>query len=482
MKKFLKVISLVLALASLVTIMSGCQKKEDDNGVPTLVWYMQKPVSDMSRQEMVEEAANAIIEPAIGAKIKFQFVDAGAWPQKKNVLISSGEEFDLMFESGTTFVNNAEKGAFLDLRPYMTEELMPEILSRTEQFGWDAVTFRDGGVYAVPAETFYVPYTSVAFKKDIVEKYNFDYMSVKTYDDMLPLFEAVKKNEPGMYGFIRMSEFHSMRYVPTTEKTVYFDTETETFIPYYESPAKQEFWQFIKKCYDLGYIPADAASKTETNAEIKSGKYAMFYGQMSADKSTSRHGFDCVENAPQYYTINRTNVTNALTCVSRTTKHPEKVVQLLNLIWEDRELSNLLCFGIEGLDYVVTKNPGTDERFVDANNGNDVKWAIWHNWIGPLWDQWDSDWNSTESLVLRQNLNKQAEVSPIIGFLPDLSEFKTELAMIGSINEETAIILETGSMPNYDEYMASLKKRYAEAGLNDIVDAMNKQYKEWKNK
>ena len=261
-----------------------------------------------------------------------------------------------------------------------------------------------------------------------------------------------------------------------------FDVANDKFISAIEAPNKVRYWKKVKEFVDKGYIPADAATKTDANSEIKSGKYVVFGGQMSADKSTSRQGFRCYENEPQFGMINRTNVNNSLTCISATTKHPEKVFKLLNLIWEDRELSNLLAFGIEGKDYVVTKNAGTDERFVDANNGNDVKWAIWHNWIGPLWDQWDSDWNSTESLVMRQEINKSSEVSPIIGFLPDVSAFKTEQAMLSSIGMECNAVLSTGSMPDFDAYYEQMKQRYSEAGQDELIAELNKQYEEWKNK
>lgn len=479
MKKFFKAISMLLAVASMATVMSGCNKPAEEEGVPTLVWYMQKPVGDMSRQEEVEAAANEIIEPAIGAKVHFEFVDVAAWPQRKNLLISSGEEFDLIFDTGATFVANAEKGAYIDLTDYI-DEYLPEVAARTEQFGWDAVTFRDGGIYAIPAETFYVPYTSFAFKADIVDKYNFDYMSVKTYEDLIPYLEDVKNNESGMYGMIRLPELQSTKYIPTTSDYVLFDVENDKFIAEIDSPDKIHFWKTVKDFVNKGYMPIDAAAKTDTNSEIKSGKYAMFTGQMSADKSTSRQGFRCYENEPQFGMISRNNVTNALTCVSATSKHPEKALQLINLIWEDRELSNLLAFGIEGKDYEVTANPGTDERFVDANNGNDVKWAIWHNWLGPLWDQWDSDWNSTESLVMRQEINASAEKSPIIGFLPDVSKFKTETSMLSSIRTECGEVLNTGSEPDFDEYYAQMKTRYEEAGVYELVDEFNKQYEDWK--
>lgn len=480
MKKFLKVISVVLALTSFATVMSGCTSTKDDE-VPTLVWYMQNPVSDMSRQAEVEAAANAIIEPAIGAKLHFEFVESAAWDQKKNMLVSTGEEFDLIFESGSTFVQNAQKGAYLDLTPYLNDEYIPEIMSRNEQFVWDAVTFNDGGVYAIPAETFYVPYTSFAFKADTVDKYKFDYENVKTYDDLVPLLEAVKKNESGMYGMIELPELKSTEYIPSSNASIVFDVANDEFIAEIDSPDKIDYWKKVKKFVDKGYMPKDAATK-EVASEIKSGKYAVFTGQMSAEKSTSRQGFRCYENAAQYGVISRENVTNALTCVSATSKHPEKALALLNLIWEDRELSNLLAFGIEGKDYEVTANPGTDERFVDANNGNDIKWAIWHNWLGPLWDQWDSDWNSTESLVLRKNLNESAEKSPIIGFLPDVSKYNTQVALLSSTRTECNKILKTGSEPDFDSYYAEMKKRYEDAGLYDLVDEFNKQYKEWKTK
>lgn len=479
MKKFLKAMSVLLAAASLATVMSGCGKKEE--GVPTIVWYMRNPVADMSHQPEVEAAANAIIEQKIGAKLHFEFIESAAWDQKKNMLVSTGEDFDIIFEDGSTFVQNAQKGAYLDLKPYMNDKYMPEIMKRNEQFVWDAVTFNDGGVYAVPAETFYTPYTSFAFKADTVDKYKFNYKNVKTYKDLVPLLENVKKNEKGMYGLVDVPELQSLKYIPTTNESILFDVANEKFIAEIESPDKIEYWKTVKEFVDNGYMPKDAATK-EVASEVKSGKYAVFTGQMSADKSTSRQGFRCYENDPQFGAISRKNVTNALACISATSKHPEKALELLNLIWEDRELSNLLAFGIEGLDYEVTKNPGTDDRFVDANDGNDVKWAIWHNWLGPLWDQWDSDWNSAESLEMRKNINKTAEKSPIIKFLPDVSKFNTEVALISSTRVEWDKQFKYGAYTDFDAKYAEMKKKYEDAGLYKLVDEFNKQYKEWKSK
>ena len=182
-----------------------------------------------------------------------------------------------------------------------------------------------------------------------------------------------------------------------------------------------------------------------------------------------------------YGLINTSNVAAGLNAISRTSKHPELAVQVLNLIWKDPDLSNLLAYGIENVDYTVVSGEG-QEKSVLPKSGNEVKWSIWHNWLGPLWDQWDSSWNSKESLIEMQELNRSAEVAPILGFVPDLSAYKTNIAMINSIFTESIPVLSTGSMPDYDEYVTALKSRYKDAGIDDVVDEINKQYKEWKSK
>jgi len=481
MKKFLKVVSICLALTSLATVMSGCKffakKVVDDPN--TIVWYMRKPVSDMSRQAEVEAEANKIIEPIIGKKLKFQFIDVSAWDQKKSMLVQAGQGYDLIFEDASAYTQNAQKGVYLDITPYMTDEYMPEIMKRNDQFVWDAVTVKNK-VCAIPGETFYVPYTSFAFKADIADKYNFDTSKVDSYDDLIPLFEAVKANEKGMYGLLALPELPSQRYVTTANDSVLFDTVEEKFIAEIDSPEKQEYWKTIKSFADKGYMPADAFTKTDHGAEIKTGKYAVFTGQMDASKSTNRQGFECYENKPQYGFINRNNVNNSLTCINANSTKKVECIKLLNLIWENKELSNLLAFGIEGKDYVWETREETGEPWVVANSGNNVKWSIWHNWLGPLWDQYDSTWNKIETLELRKNLNATAKKSPIIGFLPDTSKLSTEIAGVGALRTNYKGLLASGVEENYDATYAQMKQELTNAGLYTIVDEFNRQYQEWK--
>lgn len=485
-RNIMKKIGLYALCATMTVTMCSCSKngkKAETNSVPTIVWYMQKPVSDMSHQSMVEAEANKIIEKEIGAKISFQFIDSGSWANKTNVLLSSGEYFDLISDQGTRFVNNVEKNAYLDITDYI-DTYAPVIKEKSDDFVWGAVSFNNK-IYAIPSQTFYVPYSSFAFKKDLVEKYKFDYENIENYSDLEPFLKQIKNNEPGMYPLCvtarsPLPALQSHDYLQTSLVAISFDKNNDKFIASIDSPDDLARYKVTNDFYKKGYIPNDAASKTETISEIKSGKYATFMGRRNATKTSNLYGFECVESKPLYGVIGRSNITNAVTAVGRVSKNPEKALQLLNLIWADKNLSNLLAYGIENVDYKVVSGKGTDDISVEPKSGNDVKWSIWHNWLGPLWDQWDSPWNSRESLMEMKNLNETSEVSPIVGFVPDVSEFKTQIAMISSVDAECSSVLNTGTMTDFDEYVKAVRKRYEEAGINKVLDSVNNQYKQWK--
>lgn len=487
MKKSLKLLTISALAVGMIVAGAGCGGGGNESAEGgTITWYMAKPVNDMSHQSLVEEAANKIIEPAIGRKLHFEFIDRGNWDQKMNVIIQSGEEFDLSFDAGTRFTTNVANNAYIDLTPYLDKA--PDIKAKLNDFAWEAVTFDGKGIMAVPSQTNMTPYSSIAIKKDIADKYNIDYENLGTsFEELEPILKTIKENEPNMYPIIAAANSsipspQSHDFLKTTLDAMRFDVKADKFVSFLEDADELKRFETTYDWYQKGYIAKDAASKTEVNSEIKSGRYAVFGGRRSAAKTSNLYGFECVESKPSFGVICRENVTNSLTAVSRTSKQPEKCIELLNLIWKDTDLSNLLAYGVEGTDWVDITKEGAPYKTIEPKSGNEVKWSVWHNWLGPLWDQWDSVWNSRESLEEMQQLNNTAEVSTILAFVPDVSEFSTEIAMINSAYAEVTPVFNTGSMPDYDAYFAEVQKKFEEAGIDKVIDAVNKQYQEWKSK
>ena len=203
------------------------------------------------------------------------------------------------------------------------------------------------------------------------------------------------------------------------------------------------------------------------------------YYTEDGSKSTATYGFECVDSFVSPGLITTPGVMVAMNAIGINSKHPEKAMQLLNLIWKDPEISNTLAYGVEGVDYQVdTKN--TSEKTVIPNTGDSQKWAMWHNWIGPLWDQWNSSWNSTESLKEMQYNNEHADTSSIFGFIFDSTPVKTEYSQVSAAHTEFKDVLANGAMPDFDEYMAKVNTKFQSSGIDKLLEEANRQLEQWK--
>ena len=146
-----KLLSLILAAIMALSLLAGCSggnpaegdkspdtsgassgsetpKNEDKNTgeIIELNFYISAPPSN--DQERVMEKANAIIEKEIGAHLNLIFIDPGMYAEKINLMISSGEEFDLCFMANwgdMNFFENAAKGAFVPMND-LFEQYAPQ--------------------------------------------------------------------------------------------------------------------------------------------------------------------------------------------------------------------------------------------------------------------------------------------------------------------------------------------------------------------
>lgn len=476
-----------LAIIAVTMLISGCSTKMQQTlSVPTIHWYLPKAVENMSEQENVENKANEIFVDKVGAKLKFHLLDRSAYADKMNVMIAARDKFDFLLTGNDNYLINMRKGAFSDVKP-LVEKYGPAIMAKVDPKAWEAVTF-EGKQFAIPGQNQYSIPAVMVFKKEFIDKYHFDYNAVTQLKDLEPYLEKIKQNEVGITPLLNIAA-NSVTERPQEHITpicsgVAYDENEEVCKLDMDFPENIENIKLLNKYFQKGYIAKDAATKTDYMAEAKSGKYAVLpnVGAYSKDgsKSSSVYGFPCTENLMGYIPLRTQTMIAAMTSLSSTSENPEKAIQLLNLVWEDSNLSNMLAYGLEGINYEVISGKGTPEMSVVPKAGKEQTWAIWHNWLGPLWDQWDSPWNSKESLLAMQENNKSAKSSKLIGFLFDPEPVKNELAQIGAIGKAAGPVLSTGSMPDVDEYIAALQKKYKDAGIDKVLEEANKQVAEWK--
>jgi putative aldouronate transport system substrate-binding protein len=452
-------------------------------------WYMPKPIDNMKDQQAVEEAANKIFKERINANLHLSLIDNASWEDKMKLMSAAGETYDIVFTtySSNKINDNVQKGALMPLDDLL-QQYGQDILKKVDPRAWKAVTYK-GKIMAIPAQTPYSPGGAHVFKKDLVEKYNFDYKSVKSVQDLEPYLATIKANEPDMIPLLATANGTASGVTVTDYTTItagisYSENEGG-IVKILDVPQNKENLRTISEFYKKGYIAKDAAIKTDYMAEAKSGKYAVLRdsGGYTEDgsKSTATYGFPTTETLSGYPYISTNSMTAAASGISATSKNPERAMMLLNEIWKDKYLLNTLAYGVEGKNYTVKSGTVHDENpTVEATTGAEQTWAIWHNWLGPLWDQWDSNWNSTAALEVMRKNNENGKASGILGFIFNPESVKTEIAQVSALQKESNPILVTGSMPDFEKYYTELQQKLDDAGMDKILAEAQKQFDAWK--
>lgn len=483
--KIKKVAVIILAVCLACSTFTSCKKSNDTATEENVItWYMSKSCENISSKDTVMKEANKILGENLGLELDLRLVDMGNYQQKLNVILSSREEFDICFiTNGDQFIKNAKEGAFVELTDEMLNEYAPDIVERTLDYMWKLPTV-GGHRYGIKGEGPLAMHPSIVFRKDLVEKYNFDYKSVTCLADLEPYLQIIKENEPNVFPLLRQTpDKTSLRYTDRDFAGLVFDEEKGEYVCELDVDEIVEEYRLRSEYYKKGYMPKDANTRTEYMTECKSGNYAVMCntGYYTADgsKTAAAYGFPCLEASMGLKPI--TTKSGSVNCISTTSKKPEKALALLNEVWKNDYLLNTLAYGVEGVDYTIDEKRSEEigSKSVIVNSGAMQTWGIWHNWLGPLWTQWDSGWNKVEALKEMEELNKTAAVSEVFGFKFNPEKVKSEYAKVSSVKETYSIIFSAGCMEDFDQYLADARKKLADAGIDKVIDELNKQFKQW---
>ena len=486
MKRMIKLVSAGLAAVVMTAALSGC----GDNSVPTISWYLPKSIDNMTSQTMVEDTINEIFEKEIGAKVKLNLISTADWNEKMNVVINSGETYDVVtvmsWYPANSYDTNAPKGVFRELND-LVDKYGADIKAKVDSRAWQYVTY-NGKIQLVPSQGKLYNEVGWVFKKDLLEKYNFDYKSVKTMKDLEPYFDTLLANEPDIVPALNIATpnwGYSDIVAMGAGKTVVFDEEKEEFIFALEDPRMIEDYRLRNEWYQKGYFPKDVLT-LNTGEAIKTGKYAVVRdnGAITEDgsKSSAAYGYPCLDLRVENHEPTTATTFQSGQAISYTSKNPEKAMQMLNLVWKDPFISNTLAYGIEDVDYYYISGKGTDRPSVGVKDAAEQTWGIAHNFIGPLFDQWDSSWNSYEALRAMEEGNKTTVISKRADVHFDTEPIKTELAALSEVWKGASKVLTYGAMNDFDSYMNDLIQKCKNAGADKVVNELNRQYKAARNK
>lgn len=467
-------------------------KEEADNGNAKedpveLIWYVGGAGPQADTEAVLEEA-NAYLMDKLNCTLKIVETDFGSYDQKMQMVIGSQEKFDLCYTANwsNSFYNNVNKNAFLELNDLL-DEYAPDLQEIMPQAGWGAATVK-GNIYAVPNMQIWTMTNCIVVVKEYADKYGFDLDSVKELKDLDPLLEAVKKDNPDMYpvaadvaGILDFMTF-AMGYDELVGRhipgAVLLDDEELKVVNQFELPQVMEHYKLMYDWSQKGYIRPDASTVNSAMPEVKAGKHVVrFTGNLKpglevGEKETFG-GKDVAIIQMSDSWLPTSGITATMTAVSRTSEHPEKAVEFLNLFNTDKYLYNLITQGIEGKHYEKLEG---DYIAPIENSGYypNADWMYGNQFMAYLKEgQAADDWEKTIEL------NESGKTSVAFGFVFDPANVQNEIASVSAVVKEYELSLDTGAV-DPETTMPQFLEKLEQAGSQIIIDEVQRQLDEWK--
>lgn len=163
--------------------------------------------------------------------------------------------------------------------------------------------------------------------------------------------------------------------------------------------------------------------------------------------------------------------------VSSVCKNPDAAMKMLNLMATDENVARFFILGIEDDHYVVDeKGCAWYGETIDRDN---LPWNMTCPWFYPnqcLSLPLETDLTTYYSAMLEAPEN--AEFSTAMGFIFDSTDVYDQMAACSTVVTEYRDALLYG-LVDVDEYLAKFNEELKDAGIDEIVDTMQKQFEDF---
>ncbi|WP_123043388.1 ABC transporter substrate-binding protein [Cohnella candidum] len=501
MNRFRKVVSglsFVLALMLVLSACGGGSKSESsgsgsasasaDNGKTAELVMPFFVLNGVPKDiQLVNDEINKITKEKINATVKLLPISYGTYAQQTNLMLTGDEQVDLMVVG--TWFNYTTQVAKNQLQPI--DDLL-------QKYGQDVVkTLGDkyvsagkvkGKTYGVATMRDLADEYGLVVPQEILDKNGVKAEDIKTFDDVEKLLAAIKKNDPNSTPLVPFGPGDSlldnyMTYDNLGDKlgVLKGDATDLKVVNWFEQPEYAALLNKVRSWYQAGYIMKDAATNKDSGLElVKAGRGDVLLTRIKpgyAEQESRLIGKKVVTIPLLQPQARTSSVANMMWGIPRNSKYPEKAMQLLNLMFTDTNVANLLAWGIEGKHYVVNSD-GTAgyPQGVDQNNSGynlNQGWMFGNQFLTHVWQG-----DSTDLWKQLQAFNDSAVQSKALGFTFDQTPVKTEVAAVQNVLNQYKMALEWGTV-DPAKVLPEFNKKLKDAGLEKIITEKQKQLDEW---
>ena len=448
---------------------------------------------DVSDGPEVFALINERLQDRIGATVDFVDVPGGEFEQRIQVVINSGEDYDVTFTSNwrNNYHTNVGKGAFADLT-----DLLPEFaptIWNTQQGYIDAAKVA-GKIYAVLNEQIFarsrmtrLPYEWADAAGIVPEEYSSRALAGEDiYDldrEMRELLAPIMP-EGAVFGALGPQVAWDKTFiVPIIAAEVPgavqggAANELEVFNQF-RSDEFLELLAYTQELVDDNLIRnTDLTRETESARQILAAGLSVTpiepggtYKPGGEEQGAERWQYLYYENQMTPATLTTGGIIATMLAVNSQSENIEKSVEYLEQVFSDDEIYMLFHYGIVGRHYNVTN--GFLKVVSGSGYNRGVPWSM-----GSQFQQLPVEGQPADVWDLTRELNASARKSPELGFAFDPTKVTAEIGQTRSVYTEFVPGLMDGTRPpaDYEEFLEKLD----DAGAERIIEELQIQIDAW---
>ena len=517
MKKLRNMFSILIVLSMVVTMLTACGKSNKgtesstngssgtnaDAGVTTaaneepyeIVMTFVTVGTDPADLSKVEAAISEYTLKEINCTVKFKPVSITELTTQYNLWTSSGEKVDLLFLFLSDLGSYVNEGKIIQLEDLV--QYAPTITEDSKSSPFLKGGYYNNQLYAIPViNPAQGEGKAMYARTDLLEEAGYEKKDLYTYEDLDAIFSKIHAAHPDLTVLARagaITQTYANYFVNydnlgngSAAAGVLMDVGSDNtkVVNLFETEEYKEMLKWQRQWYQAGYISKDAATTSDNATDwVKAGRCAGFFvgddtiGNEANNEASTGYDLTQLNIKPTYVT---TNTYNQLRwCITSMSERPDKVMQFLDLFYNDEYLINLIQNGIEGTHWVKTD----DAKIIDFPDGINGTNTPFSNPLGIYGDKRNLYMfvpNTPDFYSISEQYTADALTKPSIalGYSFVSDDYTTEIAAISSVLSQYLTTLEYGTVDIddvYPEFIAALK----DAGIDKVIAANQQQLDEW---
>lgn len=446
--------------------------------------------------EAVEAAINEITIPEINVEVElypFGFMDAAS---QVSLMISSGDQLDLIVNANRSdFLSQVNKNMLYELT-----DLLNEYGTGIQETAPNAIPGGYVGteLYGIPSVEKYGRTFGLLVSKEVVDAVGWEKTEDLTMDELGEFLALAHEAYPdknliqlsgGANNVADFEYFYPIDYLGADAAcggVIGIGADEEGgIVNVFASEEYAAYCRKMREWYLAGYINQDAATQTEANQSFITAGTALGYFattelDMVGDQSINV-GVELVALNTRGQKLVQGDIAGQTWSIPYTCENPEAAMKLLNMMWTNEDLINLIYFGIEGLDYQVLDDGSGRIGYLDGETAQTVGYRQFFGLYGNtakrlVWESLDADYK--EQLEAFNNNISDENRSKYFGYAFDPSTMKTQYAAVNDVISTYRTSLECGVV-DPDEVLPQFIAALETAGINDIIEANQAALDAW---